>query len=187
MDKQESQELGNAMGYLFAETEIEAQFAEAAGFSREEYNRRIENDEEMPDFIKKYRETNRQRKAYEEKIITHELKEKGELGVNHARLDNPQWIKEQTEHTIALLEAKKHIKKVKTKNGNVEYWLATNMPVARETIRAKINLNSITLPDVENIDEFMITHFKSRNGNPLEDSRRSEKNRKKKAEQDNKQ
>ena len=185
MDKQESRELlVNAMGSFFAEAKIEAQIAENAGISREEYNRIVENDLELPECIKKYRETNRQRKIYEEKILTHEIKERGELGTILARLDNPQWLKEQTEHTIALLEAGKHIKKVKIKSGDIEYWLTTTMPEGRETIRAKINLNSITLPDVEGIDDFMITHFKSRKGNPLKDSRRSERNRKKKTKAD---
>jgi len=77
MDKNELQELlVNAMGSLFAEAEIEAQIAETAGFSREEYNRLIEKGEEMPDCIKKYREINRQRKLYEEKIIGTEINQK---------------------------------------------------------------------------------------------------------------
>jgi uncharacterized protein with von Willebrand factor type A (vWA) domain len=80
MEKQEAQEiLVNAMGSLFAEAEIEAGIAEAAGISREKYNKIIEDGLELPEAIKKYRENNRKRKYFEEKLITHELKESGEL------------------------------------------------------------------------------------------------------------
>jgi len=80
MEKQEVQELVNVMGCLSLELEIETQIAENVGISREEYNRRIENDEEMPECIEKYREANRQRKIFEEKLITHELRERLESG-----------------------------------------------------------------------------------------------------------
>jgi hypothetical protein len=74
MEKQEAQEiLVNAMGSLFAEAEIEAGIAEAAGISREDYNKIIENGLELPDYIKKYRESNRKRKLYEEKLLKAEL------------------------------------------------------------------------------------------------------------------
>jgi hypothetical protein len=74
MEKQEALELlGNAMGSLSAEAEIEAQIAENAGISREEYNRIIGNDEEIPDCIKKYREINRKRKYYEGKLLNAEI------------------------------------------------------------------------------------------------------------------
>ena len=85
MDKQKANEiLVNGMGSLFAEAEIEAQIAELAGISRDELNMIIMNGEEMPECIKKYREQNQKRKVFEEKLITHELKEKGEIaGVNY--------------------------------------------------------------------------------------------------------
>ena len=73
MITQESRELlFNAMGSSFAETEIEAQIAEATGISREEYNTFIENDLELPECIMKYREVSQKRKLYEEKIINTE-------------------------------------------------------------------------------------------------------------------
>jgi hypothetical protein len=80
MEKQEAQEvLVNTMGSLSAEAEIEAGIVEAAGISREKYNKIIEDGLELPDCIKKYRENNRKRKYFEEKLIIHELKGSGEL------------------------------------------------------------------------------------------------------------
>ena len=71
--------LVNAMGSLFVEAEMEATIAEANGLSRNEYNKMIEEGLELPEYIKKYRELNRQKQLYEERLIKHELKESGEL------------------------------------------------------------------------------------------------------------
>ena len=76
MEKQEEKELFvSCIGYSALETEIEAQIAENAGISREEYNRIIENDLEMPECIKKYRETIIKKMAYEEKILEARISE----------------------------------------------------------------------------------------------------------------
>jgi hypothetical protein len=79
MEKDNTKEmLVNGMGSLFTEIEIEARIAESVGISREELNKKIENDEEMPECIMKYGEINRQRRLFEERLLTDELKEKGE-------------------------------------------------------------------------------------------------------------
>jgi hypothetical protein len=80
MEKDDAQEiLVNAMGCLFNEAEMEAIIAEANGISREKYNKINEDGLELPDCIKKYRELNRKKQYHEEKLIKHELKEKGIL------------------------------------------------------------------------------------------------------------
>jgi hypothetical protein len=96
MEKQAAQDLlANAMGSLFAEAEIEAGIAEAAGISREEYNKIIEDGLELPECIKKYRETNRKRKFYEEKLLKAELNEQvvQDAGVTSGKTeDAPQTL-----------------------------------------------------------------------------------------------
>jgi hypothetical protein len=85
MDKKTANEiLVSALGILSAEAEMEAIYAKAHGISRNKYNKMIEEGLELPECIKKYRELNRKRQYYEEKIIKNELRERGELEPNPA-------------------------------------------------------------------------------------------------------
>jgi len=150
MEKQEAQELlVNAMGSLFTEAEIEAQIAEAAGVSREELNKIIENGEEMPECIKNYRKINQQRKTFEEKLITHELREKGELAdksnpaLNVVFSYYPQFQQEyEILKTIEYIsETGNGLKWQKTKQSLAEYF--GNLPLSRETKKNNVQWKAI--------------------------------------------
>jgi len=169
MDKQEANEiLVSAMGSLFTEAEIEAQIAETSGISREELNKIIENGEEMPECIKKYREINRQRKTFEEKLITHELRENRELVAKPTLLvvfsHFPQF---QQDYEILKIygyisETEKGLEWKKTIQSLAEYFGNLPLPYIRKTRPWK---------DIEIL--FGIKHLKnsfSKNGNAFKNN-----------------
>jgi hypothetical protein len=140
MDKKEENEiLVVGMGVLFEDVEIEAQIAENAGISREEYNRIIENELELPECINKYQKINRQRRIYEEKIITHELRKKGELVAKPALIVvfsyYPQFQKEYDilKDNGYLTETENGLKWEKTKLALAQYFGSLTLPIKRKT------------------------------------------------------
>jgi hypothetical protein len=86
------------------------------------------------------------------------------------QLGNPDWVQKQIDHTIALLLAEKYIKKHKIKGDDFEYRPAKSVSKIIETLKAKKQLRFIVLPEVEDIEEFLITHVRSPKGNSLYDA-----------------
>ena len=100
--------------------------------------------------------------------ILHYRKEKENFSPQKThQLGNPQWIKEQIERTIALLEAVKYIKRVKNKEGDFEYRMIKKISVRKiqDTLKIKKMQELIILPEIENIDDFMKKHLKTNKGN----------------------
>ncbi len=141
MNKDDAQIFVNAISSSFIDTEIEASIAEANGISREEYNKIIWDDLELPDCIKKYKELNRQKQYHEEKLIKHELKESEEL-LTKARLIRvfalyPQFqedynlLKEHNYFTETELGLKWNVQ-TKSKQALAEYFGNLPLPPKRK-------------------------------------------------------
>jgi hypothetical protein len=153
MEKDDANEiLVNAMGVLFSESEMEVSIAEANGISRNKYNEIIEKGLQLPECIRKYREINRKKRLYEEKLIKHELKEKGEIAEfmykpalldvfsNYPRFRQEYEILKANEY---LIETENGLKWRKTKQSLAEYF--GNLPLSRETKKNNVPWKAIEI------------------------------------------
>ena len=95
------------------------------------------------------------------------------------KLGDPQWVKKQTERTLKLLCLDEHIVEVIKENGTKDYHINSDAPTVQEFLKTRKELGIIELPEIDDIDIFMIREMKSPTGNPLNASIRMIKNRKK--------
>jgi len=147
MDTEDARDLlVNAMGILATEAEMEATIAEANGMARNEYNRLLEEGLELPEYIKEYRERNKQRQLFEERLVKHELKEKGEL-LTKPKLLVVFALYPQFEKDYGLL--KKHGYFTETELGLK--WLKSNQSLAEYFARNCKHKDNVKWKELENL------------------------------------
>jgi hypothetical protein len=95
-------------------------------------------------------------------------------------LDTPEKIQTEIGKTIAILLKKNYIKKVNTKTNNIEYRITDKVPKLIEFLKIKKNNGEIKLPEIKDIDDFLIKHVRNKKGDTLSDAIRVNKWRKEK-------
>ncbi|MFP3089187.1 hypothetical protein LQZ21_02535 [Treponema sp. TIM-1] len=115
-------------------------------------------------------EVNSYIQEYKKNIDANILTPKSEIQANV--FSNPETVQVEIDKTIAMLLKECLIKKVKN-----EYRITTLLSKIQATLKIKKMDNLITYPEIEEIDNFIITYLKSKKGNSLQDALRVEKNR----------
>jgi hypothetical protein len=90
---------------------------------------------------------------------------------------SPEWIKNQIQKTLDILCIDKYIETFTRKDGSIEYRINETTTKIQETLKAKKMINQILLPEINDIDDFIINHLRSGVGNSLKDAMRTKKNR----------
>jgi hypothetical protein len=96
------------------------------------------------------------------------------------QLDTPEKIQIEIDRTISILLKDNKIKGAKTKKGNIEYRISTLVPQLQTYLKMKKKNGIILLPEIENIDDFIIQYVKNKKGDSLYDAIRASNDRKKK-------
>ena len=92
---------------------------------------------------------------------------------------DPKWIQEQYNRTLQILLIDKCIYKHIDKDGNFEYRISEtyDAPKIQYILKRYKEKGKIELPEIEDIDSFMITFLRLQSGNTLHHALRVKKNR----------